>query len=192
MSSTEVVTMRGATPKKALEHIRRFPSTVKNYKVIILHFGTNCLSDKDEWGLYLKRMNSLISESDYDTKIARMNPPLSIVEPDSFREAYQTLIGEIKTLNPDAKILISSIIPRLWDYERRDLVRRSFNEILRSFSTQQLTYFIPSYKPFFDKKQNLKRELFSWDGLHLSQKGTVVLRSYFCDRIDKALKNLLK
>ena len=37
-----------------------------------------------------------------------------------------------------------------------------------------------------------EKELFGWDGLHLSDKGAVVLRTFFCEEIDKALKGLLK
>ena len=98
----------------------------------------------------------------------------------------------IKGINKEVVILISAIIPRTWDHDRRHLVRKSYNQILKKFGSEEKGFFIPSYKPFYDKSKSLKKELFDWDGLHLSDKRAVVLRTFFCEKIDKALKGLLK
>ena len=192
MTHTAVITRKGATPEKILQFVREYPNMVKRYRVIILRVGTNWLGTREEWRLYLRMVNSQITEKEYEAQIWSMNPPSAKGEPEIFRQIYQNLIDLIRQLNPEAKILISSIIPRLWDHARRNEVRMSYNAILQNFSKQDKVYFIRSYKPFFDKSRNLKCWLFNQDGLHLSNEGAVVLRTCFCDRIDKALKGLLK
>ena len=178
--------------KKSLNILRNVPSSIVNYRVIILHVGTNWLSQKDEWGLYLKLIKGHYSKEEYDSKIASLNPPPAIGSANAFRDTYQELINLITDINKEAVVLISAIIPRAWDHDRRHLVRKSYNQILKKLCSQDKIFFIPSYKPFFDKSKSLKKELFDWDGLHLSDKGAVVLRTFFCDKIDKALKGLLK
>ena len=192
MKNTKVITERGGTPQKALEFIREFPHAIKGYKVIILHVGTNWLSGIPEWKLYLKMVNLRISREEYDAQISALNPPPAVGKATKFRETYQKLIDLVKEINKEATILVSSIIPRLWDQERRHLVRKSYNNILHNFGEQDRVFFIPSYRPFFDCNRNLKSNLFNRDGLHLSDKGATVLRTYFCDRIDKALRGIIK
>ena len=192
MAHTNVITRRGGTPQKAIEYIKRCASSIMHYRVIVLHVGTNWLSQKDEWFLYLKMLNGQYSKEEYDFKIASLNPPPATGSATTFRDTYQDLINLIKEVNKEAVILISAIIPRTWDHDRRHLVRKSYNQILKKLSNQDKVFFIPSYKPFFDKNKCLKKELFACDGLHLSDKGAVVLRTFFCEKIDKALKGLLK
>ena len=191
MSHTRVITRSGATPSKVIGFIESYPNVVRGYKVIILHLGTNWLSGKLEWGLYLRMANKEITKEDYKNEIVSFNPPPANGPAETFREQFQELIDLIKRLNPTCKILISSIIPRLWDNDRRHLVRQSYNRILEKFGSQERVSFIRSYQPFFDNKRRLKAHLFIWDGLHLSNSGAVVLRSVFCVSIYKALNDLL-
>ena len=192
MSNTEVITRRGGTPQKAIDFIRSKPHLVSNYKVIVLHVGTNWLGSKEEWGLYLQKVNSKINSEEFETRLRELNPPPAAGNARNFLAVYHELIDQIRRLNPNATILVSSIIPRLWDQNRRHLVRISYNNILKSFNKQPNVYFIPSYKPFFDLNKNLKTELFEQDGLLLSNNGAVVLRTFFCEKIDKAMKGKLK
>ena len=191
MTHTNVIT-RGGTPQKAIEYIKKCPRSIINYRVIVLHVGTNWLSQKDEWGLYLKVIKGHYSKEEYDSKIASLNPHPAITSANTFRDTYQELINLITDINKEAVVLISAIIPRAWDHNRRHLVRKSYYHILKKIGSQDKIFFIPSYKPFFDKSKSLKKQLYNWDGLHLSDKGAVVLRTFFCDKIDKALKGLLK
>ena len=75
MARNHVVTRRGGTPSKAIEFVRTNPSSIKNYKVIVLHFGTNWLSNKYESGRYVRMANSQISKEEYEREIKKMNPP---------------------------------------------------------------------------------------------------------------------
>ena len=136
--------------------------------------------------------NSIITKEEYSAQLKELNPPPAVGNAIEFKETYQSLIAAIREINNDAKIIVSAIIPRLWDHNRRHLVRNSYNSILHSLTSPKDVFYAPSFRPFFDKNQNLREELFDWDGLHLNQKGAVVLRTYLCDRIDKALKGTLK
>ena len=192
MENTKVITQRGGTPEKAIEFIESQPKVVSEYKVIILHVGTNWLSRKEEWSLYRRKVNGFFSEYEYREALCRLNPPPAIGDAIRFRNTYQKLINLIRSLNGDAIILVSSIIPRWWDNDRRHGIRETYNKMLKAFNNQPNVFFIHSYRPFFDRNQNLKAHLFDKDGLHLSARGAVVLRTFLCEKIDKALKKLLK
>ena len=192
MAKTKVITRRGGTPQKMAKYIETNPLLITGYQVIILNLGTNWLSGKEEWGLYLKLINSVITKETYETQLSRLNPPPALGNALDFKNSFQELVDLIKSINKEAVILVSSIIPRQWDHNRRHLVRISYNQILRRFNDQPNVFFIPSYKPFFDENKNLKSELFDRDGLHLSDKGAVVLMTFFCEKIDKCLKGVLK
>ena len=57
----------------------------------------------------------------YNQKIHHLNPPLVIGPAIEFKDAFQQILDLIKNSNPEAKILISAIIPRKWDHDRRRL-----------------------------------------------------------------------
>ena len=192
MSNTRVITRRGGIPKKLIEYVRNRPDKFKGYKVIILHVGTNWLSKKEEWALYLRMVNGQFTKEEYTAELAKLNPPPAIGDANRFREEYQELVDLIRNINRQATILVSAIIPRLWDNKRRFHIRNTYNRMLKEFNSQPNIFFIPSDWPFFTKSHDLKSDLFDYDGLHLSSKGAVVLRTFFCEKIDKALKNVLK
>ena len=157
MHHTKVITRRAATPKKLIDYIQEQPDQIHDYRVIVLHVGTNCLSGREEWGLYLKLVNDQISQESYDAKLKALNPPDANDDPESFKNIYQQMIDEIRAINKNATILVSAIIPRFWDHDRRHQVRRSYNCILKDFNSQDKVFFIPSYRPFFNHNQNLKK-----------------------------------
>ena len=191
LKKTVVVTRPGATPKKILEYITRFPVTILNYKVIVLHIGTNWLSQKAEWSLYLRLVNNVISSDCYREELAKLNPPPANGPAIVFRDTFVEIINFIMVANPQAKILLSALLPRKWDHDRRHLIRISYNNILKKMADGTKIFFIETYRPFFDSQGNLKNSLFAYDGLHLSYAGSTVLRTFLCDKIDRAMKNLL-
>ena len=77
MTHTNTITRRGGTPPKAIEYIKKYPNSIKHYQVIVLHVGTNWLSQKDEWGLYLKMLKGQYSKEEYESRIESLNPPPS-------------------------------------------------------------------------------------------------------------------
>ena len=121
-----------------------------------------------------------------------MNPLLASGTVLSFRQTFERIISEIRKENKIATIIISGIIPRVWDYVRRKLVIETYNNVLRKFNSLNSVYYIPTHKPFLSNTASLKHELFWKDGLHLSSPGTRVLRSFICVKLDKAGKKALK
>ena len=136
MDRTAVITRRGGTPQKLIQFLEANPTSIAGYKVIIVHTGTNWLSGKEEWGFYLKLVNSVITKEMYEAKLKSLNPPPAVGTAQKFKETFQELLDLIKSINKEATILVSSIIPRLWDHDRRHLVRLSYNKILRGFNCQ--------------------------------------------------------
>ena len=190
LQKTVVATRPGATPIKILHHLKTNPIILDNFKVIVLHVGTNWLSQKSEFSLYLQFVN-IISEGKFKEQLHRLNPPPANGSAVAFRDTFQNIIDCIRCRNLEAKILVSAIIPRKWDHDRRHLVRISYNNILKKLADGKSVFFVQSYSPFFDSQRNLKSDLFSYDGLHLSKKGSTVLRTFLCDKIDRAIKNKL-
>ena len=189
----DVITRPGASPAKLLDFLKQKPGLLANYSVIVLHVGTTWLSAKEEWALYLRQVNGNISQDEYNNALKSMNPPPAVGPATTFREEYSSLITHIRSINDTAIILVSSIIPRPWDHGRRHLVRVSYNNLLQKFNEpSEGIFFIHSYKPFIRPPKTLKGHLFNPDGIHLSQHGSAVLRSYFCEKIDKAKRGRLK
>ena len=161
------------------------------HKVIVLHTGTNWLGHKNEWSFYLQKVKGDLSEEDYSREITKLSPPLANGSEKKFKATFEEIIHYIRAKNPQAKVLISAIIPRPWDHSRRNQVRILYNNILKSLADGRQILFIETYRPFFDGNGNLKCTLSSWDGLHLSSSGSMVLKTFLCDKIDRAIKNLL-
>ena len=59
---------------------------------------------------------------------------------------------------------------------------------IKKVAQEEEIYFIQSYSPFFDRNNNLKEDLFCYDGLHLSPAGTRVFKTFIYDKIDRAIK----
>ena len=174
-----------------LSYLKENPSTVHHYQVIVIHVGTNWLSTKIEFGLYLQFINDIITKESYEQQITSLNPAPANGPATVFKDTIKEIIHLIKSQNQLAKILVSAIIPRSWDHDRRNLVRISYNNLLKNLAREENSYFIETYSPFFDGNKNLKSQLFSYDGLHLSPAGSWVLKTFLCDKIARALKNKL-
>ena len=80
----------------------------------------------------------------------------------------------------------------MWDHDRRNPIIATKNNMLKTFNMHPNVFFIPTFRPFFNHNSELKKKLFCYDSLHLTQAGSVVLRTYFREKIDKANKGFLK
>ena len=195
LKDVEVHTIRGATPETVLSYLQSKVSFLLNQlrpEVIIIHVGTNYLGTKDEWSLYLNLVKGKLSETNYKEFIKCQNPLPANGTALHFRDTFQRIIDTIRINNHDVTILISAIIPRPWDHERRNNVRIIYNGILQNLNSQRGVFYIPTYRPFLDRNKNPLTECFLPDGLHLTTRGSEQLRSFFYDKIDKACKKTLK
>ena len=188
----EIITERGATPIQILEYLMNKGKTLEKYKVILIHVGTNWLNSKPEWQLHKRLIRNQISKEQYDKAILDLNPPPAVGPPEEFQKTFYDIIGCIRGINQDATILISAIIPRNWDYSRRNPVRISYNAILKKLNKEEKVFYIPTFRSFFDNTWQIRQHLFARDGLHLTNEGLSMLQTFFCDRIHLALNQILK
>ena len=184
LPSTDVFCFRGFTVQSLLSTVKSFPSMVQGYRVIVIHIGTNNFGSKSEWFRWLEYKKGKISGQVLDQVLASS----AVVNQDRqvFGECYLELVQFVRSLNPEAWILLSSILPRLWDHDRRDEARRSFNVVPQSFTRFPGVVYVKSFHVFFNGKE-LKKHYFMDDGLHLSPDGTNAFRSYICAKINRAL-----
>ena len=54
MPKYDLITIRGAMISKVLDHITENRYCVKEYKIILLHLGTNHFNSEKEWFYYLQ------------------------------------------------------------------------------------------------------------------------------------------
>ena len=190
---TDIITKKGADVTRMHSYVAQNPQVVQGYNVITLHIGTNWLSKKEEWFLYLDYVNNQINQNIFLLNLSQLDLKPAIGQADQFQKDFLNLINTIQYLNSKATILISSILPRKWDFDRRDLVRQSYNSILQNFNKLNSVYYIKTSKPFFYAiNHELRSDLFNADGLHLNDGGSRVLRTILCDKIAKALQDKLK
>ena len=187
----EVVTIRGATIHKMVAFVNKNLLSIKKFKVIVLHVGTNYFSKKHEWFLYMDFVNGKCTREEYNCNLQYMNPPPAVGTAISFKESYQYLIDLLQRISV-AKILLSAILPRFWDHDRRNLVRRIYNDIIQKLAVGDRVFYIPSYRPFFNGHGDIKSELYHRDGLYLSSLGTTVFSTYISDRVQRCIRGELK
>ena len=195
LKNVEVHTVRGATPENIQTYLQgNLVNLLSQYQVdvLIIHVGTNYLGTKGEWNLYRNHKKGKMSDTSFKESIALMNPLPANGTAIHFREIFQSIINTIRSVNQNITILISAIIPRPWDFERRNDIRMIYNKLLQNFNSQSDVFYIPTYRPFLDKSKSPIEDYFMPDGLHLSKKGTEQLKSFFQDKIDKACRNVLK
>ena len=192
LKDTRVICQRGATPLSMLTFIRLNRDIFSSPKIILLHVGTNYFGSKTEWSLFQNFKKGRISEPEYERQLKMLNPLPAARTPSDFQKTFEDIIQEIRSINTVAQIIISGIIPRPYDYHRRKSDIEAYNLILHTFNSQHLIYYIPTFKPFLSNSLEIKEELFQEDVLHLSNRGSIVLRSFVCDKLNKAENRVLK
>ena len=85
----------------------------------------------------MRLVNNVISTECYREELAKLNPPSANGSAIVFRDTFAEIINFIKASNPQARILLSALLPRKWDHERRNLIRISYNNILKKWQMVQ-------------------------------------------------------
>ena len=93
--------------------------------------------------------------------------------PTIIRRLFELLNEQILSIVPNARILISSILPRLRDFEETNDKIRSMNNDLEHNSIRH-TFFIRTCGPFL--RGGIPRDEMYRDGLHLTVRGNLQLR----------------
>ena len=89
----------------------------------------------------------------------------------------QKLVDTIRSKNKSAIIGISSILPKPCDSDDINDKIITVNRDIKRLCGPNSVHFIPSYRPYVGKDKQIKLELYAKDLLHLSYKGSVVLRN---------------
>ena len=98
---------------------------------------------------------------------------------DSFIDQLCECVNFIKCMNPNCNILVSSILPRFYDFYESNEIVLSFNESMKNCCSNIDVKFISSFKSFLNRFNFPIRCLYSKDGLHLSVEGLRKLCIFF-------------
>ena len=98
MDRTVVITRQGGTPQKLIQFLKENPRSISGYKIIIVHIGTNWLSGKEEWGFYIKLVNSVITKEIYEAKLKSLNPPPAVGTAQICKETFQKLLDLLSSI----------------------------------------------------------------------------------------------
>ena len=101
---------------------------------------------------------------------------------EEIRELYEQLVAVILSVNPRARVLISSILPRAVDYSETQLKIRKINDNLRFYPIPN-TIFLLAYGPFL-RGGAPRGELYARDGLHLLPAGVALLRQVWITKVN--------
>ncbi len=141
---------------------------------ILMHVGTNDLCPKYVFDAFM------------DFKLGktsiRQNFDISVYITESvFVEKYNQLLITLMSINPSAKILISAIVQRPYDFQTSCNLVLNLNRELNKFTKlYKSCKYVFTWKPFLDKSRVPKMHFFStWDHLHLNKSGSIVLRGFF-------------
>ena len=133
LRKTDVICRRGADPIKMLTFVQLNRDIFKkHYKVDILHIGTNFFSDKHEWGKYLEMVNDQCTFAEYKEylDISNLTPSKGSVY--TFHDILSKIVKTIQR-SCKASVLVSGIIPRPWDHDRRGNIIPVYNKWCRAW-----------------------------------------------------------
>lgn len=98
--------------------------------------------------------------------------------PDEMVSKTCFLIDTIRKTLPNAKILVSLVLPRPCDFNNSDHKAKEYNFAIRDLSSDLQIQTIPAYRKFLCAQTPL-HDLYAVDRLHLNPAGTIKLQAYF-------------
>ncbi len=115
---------------------------------------------------------------------------ISILSPDSFPAAVNSLFTAIRQINPAIKLLYSAILPRPVDWSStQSLVKRANNLIMRFCKARKIP-FLSTFRPFVGANGVIHRHMFAVrdGGLHLNLEGSRVLTNFYLQVVKRLRK----
>ena len=156
---------------------------LKNYKSALLLVGTNDLTPKATWQWYKEKQRH------GEPRIIRL-PPHSTTPSSIIQDKYRTLILEIRKHNPNICLLVSAILPRVFDFSQNKDYLIEVNKKIEQLCLEfQSCSYLCSYKPLMKNGKPIDK-YYSWDGLHLTPEGSKVLQRFFMGHMVPTLKSL--
>ena len=157
-NQADVISFPGINVDRLTWKIKLNKIILSNYKIIIIHVGTNDIECRSV---------------------------------DEFICYYSLLLKTIKCKNANAIIGISSILPKPCVSDIENTKINSINRNLKKLCGKDKIHFIPSYRPFAKVLKSGSLDLFAVDKLHLSHRGSQVLKQNLIGNII-SLQALLK
>ena len=119
---------------------------LKNYKVVLILIGTNNLTPKMVWQWYKEKQRKGESKGE-ESKYLPL-PPHSKPQSLEIQSKYRELIWEIRKQNPDAYLLVSAKLPRIFDCSQNKDYLIDVNLRIEQLCTKfNSCYFLKLYKP---------------------------------------------
>ena len=191
LKDTDVWAHGGFTVVDILQAYQGKMDIFDNYDVILLHVGTNSFGDKEEYFHYVDFTMNKISHAEYDAYLSNTARYLPDVDYEQFEYYYSALVALVQAANSRCYILCSAILPRPWDFRRRNRVRCELNHIIQRVADRNSCIYLASDRVFFKDKNfctKIKRHYFGKKGLHLSDVGSFAFQTYVSDKLRKAIQ----
>lgn len=169
--NTKLVSKPGARFDTFSREIQQGRIDLAPYSTIVLLVGTNNIDNL---------VYSKYGPVGYKLYAKNHHAPPTPVTMDSIIQQFLALVQRIREVVPLATVIVTAVIPRKGDWKWSGTHSFTLNNVMQSWCCQQQlqgnkAIFIPSYK-FFTKRGQLRQELYSGDGIHLSDKGLKVIR----------------
>ncbi|MBN1145233.1 MAG: GSCFA domain-containing protein [Bacteroidales bacterium] len=156
---------------------------LKNCHYLLLTFGTSWAYQYKETGKVVANCHKLPS--------SQFNQVL--LQPTSIIEQYNQLLRQLKSMNPDIRVIFTLSPVRHWsngavgNQLSKSVLHYSIHEIVKS---NNLASYFPAYEIFMDELRDYR--FYAGDMLHPSEQGTRYVWERFCDtRMDKATKKIM-
>ena len=171
---TECEFFGGCKVKGLIRKLKDREINISGYKCIVLIIGTCDISDKEVW--YAFRRSGKLPE--------HTPKPILEIETD-----YIKLLETISNINSSASILITSIIPRPYDFVyNREYLKELNKKIAGTIKIDPAKYkFLNTAKNFIHCGE-IKENLFDNDKIHLSPEGNRVLTDLLNGRIGQLIR----
>ena len=170
-------------PGSTITGMRGSLPNLSAYKCVVLLVGTNDMVPKWVWLRY--KYNIRKGNSDYVVPSHSRTPVHRIIED------YERLIMAVKAKNPTIHILISSILPRPFDFRVNKDYLISVNNGLRDMCKRlNRCEFIPTYRGLMKSNKPKSNCFLHSDGLHLFEDGTIIVKRFFTSKIAELFRKL--
>ena len=135
----------------------------------------------------LKRQPHLVRNADFVLIHVGTNN-VQTRSPAIIRQLFELLVNQILSIVPNARILVSSILPRLRDFDQTNAKIRSINNDLEHNAIRH-TVFIRTCGPFL--RGGRPRDEMYRDGLHLTARGILLLRQVWMTKYTEVQRRRL-
>lgn len=164
----ELFVRRGKTFSGISDCIINDMVVVRDRKAILIHVGTNDVSD------LLRRQQERKRQLSYMGRAHK--PPITV---EQIVEGFKSVVFQIRRHNHTAQILFSAILPRPTDYNDSEPIIRQVNNQIEQYCWQHSCIFVYSYKWFCRAGLPVKAYFAQNDDLHLSDAGSSRLEQAF-------------